>query len=123
MRPLYLIGSLALLLILLAGVVIFSLRSDRDSASHPAFPVNRYLQDPPLSHHGNRYMLEGVLLRQLEARSGVGRLVVVENAEANLRLPVLIPADVQDSLYVGQRYRLEIEVQEDRLLARHLRRL
>lgn len=123
MRPLYLFASISILLVILIGVVLFSLRGDGDQSRHAAFPAHRFLQDQPQAHHGNHYVLEGVVLRQLEARTGSGRLVVVENSDAELRLPVLIPASISDSLYVGQRYWFEIEVQEDRLLVNRLRRL
>ena len=124
MKPTLLLPLVIVLLLALLGGIVFFAVSDRgNSGRYEPMPVVRFLNDPALSHHGNSYSLEATINRQLDARSEVGRLIVVEVSDADINLPILIPPEFQESLYVGQRYRFDLRVDEDRLIMENLRRL
>lgn len=124
MKPaVYFSGVILAIVLALVVVILLVVRSSPGGgSSHDPLPVTRYLNDPPLSHHGNRYTLEAVIHRQLDAQSGIGRLISVEVPQADARLPLLIPHNIDDSLYVGQRYIFDILVQEDRLVVEGMKR-
>ncbi|MCC5788995.1 MAG: hypothetical protein JJT75_05130 [Opitutales bacterium] len=123
MKPaVYFSGVIVAIVLALVVVILLFLRSGPTGSSHDPMPVVRYLNDPPLSHHGNRYTLEAVIHRQLDAQNDVGRLISVEVPQNDVRVPLLIPPSLDDSLYVGQRYIFEIHVQEDRLVVESMKR-
>ena len=124
MKMILLLGSALGALFLTLGLVIYFSVSDReDFSDYPTLPAARFLDDPALSHHGNAYSVQGTVVRQLEARSTVGRLIVIEVPEHETRLPLLLPAEITDSLYVNQRYQFFVRVEEDLIRVERMRRL
>ena len=124
MKPaVYFSGVILAIVLALVVVILLVVRSGPGGpGGHDPMPVVRYLNDPPLSHHGNRYTLEAVIHRQLDAQSGIGRLISVEVPEADTRVPLLIPQELEESLYVGQRYIFDIVVEEDHLIVERMSR-
>ncbi|MDQ8195702.1 hypothetical protein QEH59_14805 [Coraliomargarita sp. SDUM461004] len=78
-------------------------------------PINHYLQKPG-DFLGNRYVLRAQINEQLKWEKGLGRVlaVVVEGSDA--RLPVFVPETVGDNLHVGQRYELEVIIEQEGLI-------
>lgn len=102
-KPLILVaGVIALLIIAAVAILVIEKRSEGEM-----LPLARY-QEASSNFSGNRYQVVGRVDRQLGAREGVGRLVLV-NVD-NQRLPVYIPAALEGNVESGVQYRFGVLV-------------
>lgn len=84
----------------------------------PELQVEAYLENAN-SLRGNTYKLEGVINHSLAWSSSFGRLfsVQVDQSRDEYLVPVLIPADLNDTnIQRGQKFVMKIEVVENGLL-------
>ena len=101
--------------VLVAGVsFLFSSRghrSDTDSsASGGGFPVNDFLTNAQ-SLRGNRYTVEGSVVKTLEYVPETGRIIAVD--VAGNPLPLLIPKRLEAlNVERGQRYRFAVTIDQ-----------
>ncbi len=79
------------------------------------FPAATYLESPE-SLQGNRYLLDAWIESQLVWREEVGRVMEVRAASGSGKVAVFVPASLPQNLYVGQRYRMDVRVQQRGLI-------
>lgn len=115
----FLIPVLIGLLILLGGGLYSILGSGRIGRLQ-ALPVAAYLENPE-NLRGNRYSFDAWIEGQLVWREDVGRLLEVRPADETSRVAVYVPAELDQNLYVGQRYLLDVRIQRGGLI--HVRTL
>lgn len=102
-KPLILVaGVIAFLILVAVAILVIEKRSEGEM-----LPVERY-QEASSNFSGNRYQVVGRVDRQLGAREGVGRLVLV-NVDHH-RLPLFIPAELQGNVESGVQYRFAVLV-------------
>lgn len=109
---------IALLVLILAGIafVIQQVIQEQGLSDQDPLPVESFVERPR-NHLGNRYSLDAQIEQQLDWRRGVGKLLTVTSLQdASRPLPVFLPDQLDESLRVGQRYRMEILVDQDGLL-------
>jgi hypothetical protein len=113
-------SSLQIPVLILAGAILAaaasflfsgkSQRTDSETASSGGFPVSDFLANAQ-SLRGNRYNVEGPVLKTLEYVPESGRIIAVDVAGSPL--PLLIPKRLE-SLNVerGQRYRFAVTIDQ-----------
>ena len=77
------------------------------------FPMDSYVQDAD-SLAGNRYALRAAIDSQLEWDPDKGRLLVVDSD--GRRVVVFVPADIDESIHVGQHFEFAVLVHQNGLL-------
>lgn len=95
----------------LIGSLFVIIEREDESSNLPDFPVNKFAKNP-MNYRGNKYLLEGEVLARLAFKQEIGHVVTFKTEQAETRIPVLIPIDKAEGLYVGQRYRLTISIDE-----------
>lgn len=70
----------------------------------------------PANYMGNRYVIDGQIDAQLQWDPDAGRLIAVRMADGD-RIPVLAKDSFRENLSVGQRYRMEILIDEGGLIS------
>ena len=114
-RPRGKLAGHAFLLSLLAGMLLFSSCGDGKSSDHELLPIDNYLQKPG-DFLGNRYMLRVQIDEQLKWEKGLGRVLAVVAEGSNARLPVFVSESAGDNLHVGQRYELQVIIEQGGLI-------
>ena len=82
------------------------------------FPVMAYQQNPP-SLQGNRYQMKAEIVRQLEWRPKVGKLLIVQVSSADglaKKVPVFFPEELAATVLRGQKLLLSVQVGENSLI-------
>ncbi|MGZ0657470.1 hypothetical protein ACWPKS_17870 [Coraliomargarita sp. W4R72] len=105
---------IALFLSLLAGLMLLACSGGHRSDLE-VLPVASYLQKPG-DFLGNRYVLRAQINEQLKWEKGLGRVLAVVAEGSDARLPVFVPETVGDNLHVGQRYELEVIIEQGGLI-------
>ncbi|MEM6820449.1 MAG: hypothetical protein AAF558_00720 [Verrucomicrobiota bacterium] len=116
--PLHVILGLGFLGILMLAAYFFVQTEDTSFRTLPELQVEAYLENAN-SLRGNTYKLEGVINHSLAWSSSFGRLfsVQVDQSRDEYLVPVLIPADLNDTnIQRGQKFVMKIEVVENGLL-------
>lgn len=80
-----------------------------------SLPIDAYLQKPG-DFLGNRYMLEAQINEQLKWENGLGRVLAVHAVGSSARLPVFVPEAVGANLHVGQRYDMQVIIEQGGLI-------
>jgi len=106
-----LIGVIAFI-VLIAAVVF--LKGGR-FAKLEALPVAQYLEGPT-DFLGNEYALKAQIDSQLKWDKAIGRLVAVNVESGRHRLPVFVPAKIEQNLQTGQRYEMHVRVETGGLI-------
>lgn len=78
-------------------------------------PINNYLQKPG-DFLGNRYVLRAQINEQLKWEKGLGRVLAVVVEGSDTRLPIFVPESVGENLHVGQRYEVEVIIEQGGLI-------
>ncbi len=115
-RPVFILGGIVLAALCAAG--FFFVFGQNKFRHLEAFPAELYLETPD-ALLGNRYVLDVWIESQLAWREDTGRLIEVRTAAGNRRLPVFVPRLLQQNLYVGQRYLLDVRVRDGGLIHVH----
>jgi hypothetical protein len=105
-----LIAGVAALVILIVASLLFFWERDATRGLE-RFPATTYFERPA-NLQGNRYSIDAWIESQLVWREGVGRILEVRLAQENGRVAVFVPAELDRNLYVGQRYRMAVRVQD-----------
>ena len=79
------------------------------------FPTQNYLQKPG-DFLGNRYVLRAQINEQLKWEKGLGRVLAVVAEGSEARLPIFVPDSGGQNLHVGQRYELEVIIEQGGLI-------
>ena len=88
-----------------------------NNTSEP-FPVLAYQQNPP-SLQGNRYQMKAEIIRQLEWRPNLGKLLIVQASSADglaKKVPVFFPEELAATVLPGQKLLLSVQVGENSLI-------
>lgn len=113
------VNPLAGALVLLAGAILvigaILLFRGRGFGGLEPLPTLEY-QSSPNNFLGNRYLLTGQIHSLLLWDQGVGRLVAVKPEGVPSRVAVFVPDSLAVSLHTGQRYHMDVAVQEGGLL-------
>lgn len=80
-----------------------------------AFPVDAYLESPG-DFLGNSYSLKAQVNSQIKWEKGLGRILSVRPEGANTRLPIFVPEQNGKNLHVGQRFDMQILIEEGGLI-------
>ncbi|TVP76812.1 MAG: hypothetical protein EA353_11500 [Puniceicoccaceae bacterium] len=107
--------SLVYPVLILASFTFFAACSGDGRSNLEALPVQNYLQKPG-DFLGNRYLVRAQINEQLKWERGLGRVVAVSVEGSNSRLPVFVPESVGQNLHVGQRYTMEVIIEEGGLI-------
>jgi hypothetical protein len=78
-------------------------------------PIDNYLQKPG-DFLGNRYVLRAQINEQLKWEKGLGRVLAVVAEGSDARLPIFVPESVGENLHVGQRYEVEVIIEQGGLI-------
>ena len=115
-RPI-LIGVVCLALVV---AVLLGLRSNSMSKLEP-FPAAAYLEKPG-DFLGNTYSLRAQIDSQIKWQKGAGRILAVRPEVASARLPVFVPESVGGNIQPGQRFEMQVQIQEGGIYVEDLRK-
>lgn len=65
---------------------------------------------------GNSYSLKAQVNSQIKWEKGLGRILSVRPEGANTRLPIFVPEQNGKNLHVGQRFDMQILIEEGGLI-------
>ena len=106
-------------LLVLGGIfaVISMITGNSLEAEPSEFPVAIYYESPERLK-GNQYLIEAQVDNLLKMRDGVGRLVEIKllGDRNDALVPLFIPDSVEKNFNLGERYRIEVVVNQDGLL-------
>ncbi|MEM8866796.1 MAG: hypothetical protein AAGC73_00880 [Verrucomicrobiota bacterium] len=108
---------LILAAVLLIGIVIFvstQFGGGRVSKLEP-FPAVSYM-DKPTDYLGNTYAMRAQIDTQLHWDRELGRVLAVRPEGQRDRLPVFVPSEVGANLHTGQRYEMQVRIDEGGLI-------
>jgi hypothetical protein len=97
-------AALCLLLLIVAFIVIFA--SNKSSITSNVIPAETYLTNP-LNLEGNTYRINAVIISQI-TNTDKGRVLMVQDSNSGLHIPVIIPYNINDTFHPQQRYTLEV---------------
>jgi hypothetical protein len=80
-----------------------------------SLPANQFL-DEPTDFLGNEYSLKAQIDSQLKWDKEVGRLIAVKTEMSRVRLPVFVPASIEQNLQTGQRYEMHVRIENGGLI-------
>ena len=100
--------------VLLAAGLFFGMGKGRFRGLE-SFPSVTYLESPD-NLRGNRYLLDAWIESQLVWREETGRVMEVRPASGSGKVADFVPASLNQNLYVGQRYRMDVRVQRGGLI-------
>lgn len=101
-------------LVMAIGLFV-SLQSNGASDLEP-FPAKSYLESPG-DFLGNTYVLNAQIDSQLRWEKGVGRVLAVKvTGDDRTRIPVFVPDTIGANVHKGQRYELEVLIEEGGLI-------
>lgn len=80
-----------------------------------SFPHSAYL-DKPGDFLGNTYVLRAQIDSQLKWQQSVGRIIAVQPEGAGVRLPVFVPESVGGNIQPGQRFDMQVQIQDGGLI-------
>jgi hypothetical protein len=106
------LSVICLLLFVLFG---FSGCGRGEFSSLEALPVDGYLNRPG-DFLGNTYLLKGRIDSQIKWDESVGRILAVRAESSEARLPVFVPSEVGQNLYVGQVYEMRAIIRDGGLI-------
>lgn len=86
-----------------------------DFSSLEDLPVESYLRRPG-DFLGNTYLLKGRIDSQIKWEENVGRILAVRSESTDARLPIFVPSEVEQNLYVGQVYEMRAIIREGGLI-------
>ena len=107
-------GSLPIAVLILCTVLLSACGRGGFSGLE-ALPVDDYLEKPR-NFLGNTYQLSGQIDSQIEWEEGLGRILAVKAAGGASRIPVFVPDAVEQNLYVGQRYKMRVNIRKGGLI-------
>ncbi|MGB0258346.1 MAG: hypothetical protein ACPGES_06840 [Coraliomargarita sp.] len=102
-----------IVLIMAVGLYV-GMKSDGASDLEP-FPAKNYLESPG-DFLGNTYALNAQIDSQLRWEKGVGRVLAVKVSGESTRIPVFVPDAIGANVHKGQRYELEVLIEEGGLI-------
>ncbi len=101
-------------LIMAIGLYV-GLKSNGASDLEP-FPAKNYLESPG-DFLGNSYALNAQIDSQLRWEKGVGRVLAVKvTGDSKTRIPVFVPDSIGANVHKGQRYEMEVLIEEGGLI-------
>lgn len=106
-----LIGGVVILIVL----ALFAVIRLTSAPKLESLPVEGYL-DSPGDFLGNRYSLKAQINSQIKWEKGLGRILAVRPEGAKSRLPVFVPDESGRNLHVGQRFDLQVLIEEGGLI-------
>ena len=103
-----------ILFLIMVGLIVgvfWVIDQEEEASNLPDFPISKFTKNP-LNYSGNKYLLEGEVLARLAYKKEIGHIVTFKTESVEDRIPVFITTEKAEGLYVGQRYRLTISIDE-----------
>jgi uncharacterized membrane protein len=99
-----------------AGIATILVIRNQQFSSLDPLPVESYFSGPK-NMIGNQYSLDAVIDSQVAWKEGTGKIMTIKPITAStLRIPVFLPDNLPGGLHVGQRYRMQIAIDQRGLI-------